>query len=99
MVITCLLCMTAMMQGEFKQAGLVGPLVIGLVIFFGATVVGPITSGCFNPAVGIGANLTDAWNNGGGDRLQWLWLYILAPLSGGVIASMLFMIFVDEIRI
>ena len=97
-MITGALCLTAMMQGELKKAGLVGPLVIGLVIFFGATVVGPITSGCFNPAVGIGANFNDAWNNGGDDRVKYLWLYIFAPLLGGVIAALLFTTLVPEVR-
>ena len=98
MVITAALCMTAMMQGEMKNSGLAGPLVIRVVIFFGAIIIGPITSGCFNPAVGIGANFNDAWNNGGDDRVKYLWLYIFAPLLGSVIAAILFITFVNEVR-
>ena len=97
-MITVALCMTTLMTGELQNTGIVGPLVIGLVYFFGATVVGPITGGAFNPAVGMGANFTDAWNHGGGDRVKYLWLYILAPLLGGIISAILFFILVEEVR-
>ena len=98
MFVTGALCMTAQMQGELKNSGLVGPLVIGLVIFFGATVVGPISSGCFNPAVGIGALFNDAWNHNDAHRMKHLWIYIFAPLLGGAIAAIIFVILVDEVR-
>ena len=59
MIITTLLCLTAMIHREIERYGLMGPLVISLVLFVGAFISGDISDGCFNPALGLGANLTD----------------------------------------
>jgi aquaporin Z len=60
-------------------------LAIGLVVAAGAFVVGPISGGAFNPAVGFGATLVAAAVSNGG----WsdLWLYIIGPLAGAAVAA------------
>jgi len=59
-------------------------LAIGGTVFVGAVAVGGISGGGFNPAVALGLSISGqfAWSN--------LWLYILAPVVGGVVAAVLF---------
>lgn len=59
-------------------------LAIGAVIFVGATTVGPISGGGFNPAVALGLSVSGQfdWSN--------LWLFIAAPLVGGALAALAF---------
>lgn len=62
-------------------------LAIGFTVAAGAFVVGPISGGAFNPAVGFGATLGAAFFSHGG----WsdFWLYIVGPLAGAVVAQAL----------
>ena len=59
-------------------------LAIGGVVFVGATAVGSISGGGFNPAVALGLSVSGQfdWAN--------LWLYVVAPIVGGAIAAVLF---------
>ncbi|MFT4232522.1 MAG: aquaporin [Leucobacter sp.] len=59
-------------------------LAIGTTVFIGASTVGPISGGGFNPAVAFGLAVHGdfAWSN--------LWLYFLAPLVGGALAALAF---------
>jgi len=60
-------------------------LAIGFTILAAAFVGGPISGGAFNPAVGFGATLGAALYSGG----SWsdLWLYVVGPLAGAVVAA------------
>lgn len=59
-------------------------LAIGGTVFVGATAVGAISGGGFNPAVAIGLAISGhfAWSA--------IWLYILAPVVGAALAAVLF---------
>lgn len=59
-------------------------LAIGGTVFVGATAVGAISGGGFNPAVALGLAVSGhfAWSS--------LWLYIAAPIVGAVLAALLF---------
>ncbi|MEV4776417.1 MIP/aquaporin family protein [Microbacterium sp. LWH12-1.2] len=59
-------------------------LAIGGTVFVGATTVGAISGGGFNPAVALGLSVSGhfAWSS--------LWLYIVAPLVGAALAALLF---------
>jgi aquaporin Z len=63
-------------------------LAIGFVIVIAAISGGPLSGGAFNPAVGIGATLINALAAGG----SWgnLWIYIVGPLVGGVLAAIIY---------
>lgn len=65
-------------------------LAIGGVVFIGATTVGSISGGGFNPAVALGLSVSGhfAWSS--------LWLYIVAPVVGAVIAAILFRVLNTE---
>ncbi|MFT4260234.1 MIP/aquaporin family protein [Microbacterium sp.] len=59
-------------------------LAIGGTVFVGAVTVGPISGGGFNPAVALGLSVSG--------NFDWadLWLYIIAPVLGAVVAAVLF---------
>ncbi|MEV4669009.1 MIP/aquaporin family protein [Microbacterium sp. LWO12-1.2] len=65
-------------------------LAIGGVVFVGATTVGSISGGGFNPAVALGLSVSGhfAWSS--------LWLYFVAPIIGAVIAAILFRVLNTE---
>jgi aquaporin Z len=60
-------------------------LAIGATVMVGAFVVGPISGGAFNPAVGLGATMSAAIFTHG----SWssIWLYIVGPMTGAAIAA------------
>jgi len=60
-------------------------LAIGFTVLASAFAAGPISGGAFNPAVGIGPILVDALFNHG--SMQYLWLYIVGPFTGAVVAA------------
>jgi len=63
-------------------------LAIGFTIVVAAFAGGPISGGAFNPAVGFGPIIVDTMLGGG--SVANLWLYIVAPLAGGALASTVF---------
>ncbi|HTS87204.1 MAG TPA: MIP/aquaporin family protein [Gemmatimonadales bacterium] len=63
-------------------------LAIGFTIFVGAAAGGGISGGAFNPAVGTGPILVRALLAGG--TLDHLWLYLVGPFLGSVLAAGLF---------
>lgn len=62
-------------------------LAIGFVILAGAF-AGGLSGGVYNPAVGIGPLLANISNIG--VRMQSVWIYLIGPLSGGLLAGLLF---------
>ena len=63
-------------------------LAIGFTIVVAAFAGGGISGGAFNPAVGIGPTLVNALMGGG--SFGNLWLYVVGPLLGGILAAGLF---------
>ena len=63
-------------------------LAIGFTITTAAFAGGPVSGGAFNPAVGIGPTIVHALSGAGG--YGHLWLYIVGPLAGAVVAAMVF---------
>jgi aquaporin Z len=59
-------------------------LAIGFTIVIAAFTGGPISGGAFNPAVGIGATVGGVLF--GGQSVTDVWLYIVGPLVGAVVA-------------
>ncbi|MGX1932847.1 aquaporin [Microbacterium resistens] len=59
-------------------------LAIGGTVFVGAVAVGGVSGGGFNPAVALGLSISGqfAWSA--------LWLYILAPVVGAIVAALAF---------
>lgn len=63
-------------------------LAIGFTVVVGALVVGPQTGGAFNPAVGFGPVVIDSMLGEG--TLSNLWVYLVAPSLGGLLAALVF---------
>jgi aquaporin Z len=57
---------------------------IGVVVMAGIFAVGDVSGGVFNPAVGAGFILVDAFVGDG--SLANLWVYIVGPIIGGLVA-------------
>ena len=63
-------------------------LAIGFTIVVAAFAGGPVSGGAFNPAVGIGAIVMNGLAGSG--SFGNLWLYLIGPLTGGVLAALFF---------
>jgi aquaporin Z len=63
-------------------------LAIGFTVAAGAFAVGGVSGGAFNPAVGIGPILVDTLMGSG--SIGNLWIYIVAPVLGGLAAVPVF---------
>jgi len=63
-------------------------LAIGFTVLAGVLAGGKVSGGAFNPAVGIGPTLINATLGTG--SFDNLWLYIVGPLTGGVLAAVVF---------
>lgn len=72
---------------EEKEGNNYFGLAIGLVVLAGAF-AGGLSGGAYNPAVGVGPLLADIGNIGA--RLQNVWIYAIGPLSGGLLAGLVY---------
>ena len=75
-------------QAKKTQGNSFYGLAIGFTIMAAAFVGGGISGGAFNPAVGIGPTLVNAMVGHG--TMSHLWLYLVGPLLGGVLAAGVF---------
>jgi aquaporin Z len=92
MMVTSTLVMSALMVGEIPDSKLVQVGVVAMALFAGAHSVGYISGACFNPAIGIAANTTDSIKRGV-HYMEHIWIYLLAPSLGGVIAAIIHLIY------
>jgi len=60
-------------------------LAVSFTVLAGARAVGPISGGCFNPAVGTGLDFASLLVTGG--SMNYIWVYCLAPLLGSLAAA------------
>jgi aquaporin Z len=63
-------------------------LAVAGIIIGGAFCSGAVSGAMFNPALGTGFAIVDQL--AGGDSLQYLWIYWIAPLLGSLVASLTF---------
>ncbi|MGY1733329.1 MIP/aquaporin family protein [Geodermatophilus sp. SYSU D01045] len=67
---------------ERAQAA-IAPVAVGFALAAGVFVAGPLTGGAVNPARAFGPDLLAG-------ELSALWIYLLAPLVGGVLAAVVY---------
>lgn len=96
MLYTVLLVSNALVVGHLIDNPVVCGGVISMTITSGDWAIGKITGGCFNPAIGFGINIINYAKNG--SHLDHTWIYVLAPLLGGIIASCIARFFIDELE-
>ena len=77
-LVLCVLCVTT----GAKEKGITAALAIGGVVAFDVLVAGPVSGGSMNPARSIGPAVA-------GVEFGSLWIYIVAPCAGAVIAALL----------
>ncbi|NQY66565.1 MAG: aquaporin [Flavobacteriales bacterium] len=63
-------------------------IAIGFTVLGAAAAGGSISGGAFNPAVGLGPIIIDSLT--GGTSYNHLWLYIVGPFSGSILAAIIF---------
>ena len=63
-------------------------LAIGFTVMVGAFAAGGISGGAFNPAVGLGPNISQALLGAG--SIGHTWLYVVGPALGGALAALVF---------
>jgi aquaporin Z len=63
-------------------------LAIGFVIVAAALAGGGLSGGAFNPAVGVAMTVVHAVIGGG--SFEHLWIYLVGPLAGAAVASLVF---------
>lgn len=69
--------------------GVFAPFAIGLFIFTAGTVAGPVSGFSFNPARSLAPAIA-------ANDFSHIWIYLLAPLLGGVIGGVIHLYFADE---
>jgi aquaporin NIP len=62
-----------------KEMGIIAGIAVGGVVLLEAMFAGPITNASMNPARSIGPNIVSG-------NIEGLWLYILAPIIGAILA-------------
>ncbi|KAI3995674.1 hypothetical protein MKX01_031447 [Papaver californicum] len=77
--------LSASMSRKAHKVGHISGLVIGVAISLAVLISGPISGGSLNPARSIGPAIV-AW------RFEHLWLYIVAPTAGALVAALLFLL-------
>ena len=96
MIYSAILTADALMVGQLTNSNLIGGGVVAMSVAAGNWAIGEITGGCFNPAVGFAINLTNYGMNS--DHFENTWLYIIAPLIGAIIGSLLAYVFTSELK-
>ena len=77
-----------------SKAGNLAPLAISaalMVMTAAAFAGGAISGGAFNPAVGTGPTIVHAVVHSD-FSFEHLWLYLVGPFSGGVLAALVFLV-------
>jgi len=77
---------------RIAPAGLAG-IPIGLALAVTNFVAIPVTNASINPARSIGPAL---YSGGSGDAVSQLWLFIVAPIVGGIVAALIYMVIRDK---
>lgn len=81
-----LVMQNAALEKNAKEPNSYFGLAVAFTALAGAGAVGPISGGCFNPAVGMGLNF-GALPSGNG-TMEYVWIYWLAPLVGAACATL-----------
>eukprot|EP00922_Rhytidocystis_sp_ex-Travisia-forbesii_P061202 GHVS01090742.1.p1 GENE.GHVS01090742.1~~GHVS01090742.1.p1 ORF type:complete len:284 (+),score=37.34 GHVS01090742.1:148-999(+) len=99
MIVTTILCLMVQTAAVNNSFGPLAGFYIGLVVLVGIIVGGPITGGCFNPAVALAQFVVNAVVNPGSFLVNNFFLYLLVPFVGSLLSSLFFHIFYCELYI
>ena len=96
MLYTVLLVSDALMIGKLVPNPIICGAVISMALTAGDWAIGKITGGCFNPAIGFGINIVNYARKG--SHIGHTWIYILAPMLGGVLGACIAILFSQEVE-
>ena len=65
----------------------ISTIIVSLALFASTSIAGNISGGCVNPAIGFAQNFVRLVVTGDVSECKYLWVYLLGPTSGGLIAS------------
>ena len=83
-IFTCLLMFVIMSVENHPNVGTaLSGLVIGMTVFLGALVIGPISGGSLNPVRSLGPSIISS-------DYRYIWIYILAPVTGACLGASLY---------
>lgn len=84
LLVTFLLVLVVVSVATDERAeGAVAPVAVGFALAAAIFVAGPLTGGAVNPARALGPDLLSG-------NVEALWIYLLAPTLGGVLAAVLY---------
>ena len=96
LVYSTLIVGVALMLGKMNDSIIIGTIGLGAAYFGAILAVGLISGGCFNPALGLAANLVHYTAHQ--SNINRLWVYLIAPTLGGAIAGVLNTVFLSELK-
>ena len=89
-LITFILVFVVMAVATDERApAAIAPIAVGFALAVGVFIAGPVTGGSVNPARSLGPMLVAG-------NLTSVWLYILGPIIGGVLAALLYQRFLAQ---
>ncbi len=65
----------------------ISTLIVSLGLFASTSIAGNISGGCVNPAIGFAQNFVRLIVTGDVSECKYLWVYILGPSFGGILAA------------
>jgi glycerol uptake facilitator-like aquaporin len=65
----------------------ISTLIVSVALFASVSIAGNISGGCINPAIGFAQNFVRLIIFGNVDECKFLWVYIVGPSLGGLLAA------------
>lgn len=96
MIFTAHLVLVVLVSGELMDSQIASGMAIAFTVLTGILTVGTISGGCFNPTVCIAINVVRAFKVGDATTLNDSWVYIIGPLIGCAIGTILGCVFLKE---
>lgn len=77
-------------DAEITKDPTISTFIITIALFGSCGIAGNLTGGCLNPAIGFGHNFIRLIVTGDPSECRYLWLYILGPACGGILAAIVY---------
>ena len=75
--------------------GMLGALTVSMTLSLTVVYGGKLSGACYNPAVGIAINLWSAFVNGDSYYAEYMYIYIICPIIGGILSGLVVKYFLD----
>lgn len=92
-IFTCILCINAHMVGKSSKGLYMETFIVVLTFVTGAKSIGHLSKNCLNPCIAVTMNLVYYIIHG--TNINHVWIYVVGPMVGGVIASFISLFYRD----